>query len=242
MRDEARTATPRRTLSASGDQRLGRRAFLQRGLEICVTSGLALAAGTFADLDDAGTITYALARPAPGRGTLSPRRRSVPPIWHRSLQLAFDARDRLREAVVEPLVDATVVPGTYDDPEAGLSLSATTESALESLAELVPELPLDREVVDEALFEPDSDFALPDAHRAGSLEDSGVPGGVVCEGASVYGTLSPALFDARSGRRYFATSNHVYGAGGAVESGHAGSALHLPTEGETRHVGDVVRG
>lgn len=201
-------------------------------------------------LADAGTITYALARSAPERGTLSPRRRSVPPEWHARLRLALGARERLRDATVEPLVGAFVVPGSYDDPEAGLSLVATAERALERVAELVPSIPLDLDLVDESTAEtgpgdvPDDapGDAPGDPYQLSTLDPAGVPGGVVCESAMLYGTLTPALFDAESGRRFFATSNHIFGAGGTEATDHAGEALRLRSFGRSLRVGSVRRG
>lgn len=223
------------------------------------------------DADDVGTITYAHARPAPDSGSLSPRRTAVPPEWHARLRWAFAARERLRDVTVDPLVGALVVPGTYDEPEAGLSLVATAERVRDAVAELLPSIPLELDLVEERSAESDPDEVrhadrlspggldrpddegrpqappdAPDSHFPGDRrhpeDPTGVPGGVVCESEAMYGTLAPALFDAASGDRYFATSNHVFGAGGTEATGHAGEALHLRTFGRPLRVGSVRRG
>jgi hypothetical protein len=74
------------------------------------------------------------------------------------------------------------------------------------------------------------------------LDPSEVPGGVVCKANDNFGTLTPALFDAESGSRFFATSNHVFGAAGTKETEHRGAPLALLHEDEPHQIGTVKRG
>lgn len=244
MSDEPHVTAASTTLrSGAGKRRLTRRRLLQTGLDVGLAAGL-VSGSRVASVwsDSAGTITYALARPSPGSPALERRQREVPPEWHRNLRLAFTARDRLRETALEPLIDAAIVPGTYDEPTASLSVRATTETILDQIEESIPPVPVALEVLDEGVLDAESEFEFSDAHQLEHLDPDAIPGGVLCEGAAVYGTLAPAVFDTDTGRPHFVTANHVFGAGGVTERDHVGSSLAVLHEDEPHAVGTVVRG
>ncbi|MFC4990182.1 MULTISPECIES: hypothetical protein [Saliphagus] len=223
-------------------------------------SGLALAAGaTFVEGiddyvdDEFGTITYAFARPdgAPERGALEPRTREVSPRWHASVELALSARDRIVEAALDPIIDAAVVPGEYGEATASLDVTAT-EAVGEALEELVApvaagsgaDLAVDVSVIDE--LSPRVELAdgggTPAGYQLRELSPEGIPGGVLCVTEVGSGTLSPAVIDADSGERFFATSNHVYGSGGAREHSHHGAEFGVLHGDQVYRIGSVGEG
>ncbi|SNZ02455.1 hypothetical protein SAMN06269185_0026 [Natronoarchaeum philippinense] len=196
-----------------------RRQLLRAGANGAVATGIAalspiddvLAAG-----DEATTITYAYARDDPADlATLRPRTKTVPGDWHRAVSGAFDVHDRLVDADIPGLLGSAVVPGSYDAPMASIAVDVLpdAESVLTgSLAELldgVDFLSAAVSKVDPSGERRDADGAI---EYAPSLTEPDAPGGIPCGHDGALGTLAPALFDA-DGRSYFATSNHLFGAG-----------------------------
>lgn len=192
--------------------------------------------------DDLDTITYAMARPSPDAETLEPRTKDVPVAWHESVRLAFSIQEKIRTAGLSPLLGSFIVPGSYSDPEASISVDATDESVSETLENLTEGVEVEVNVVDEIPPKAEEDLELADAHQVADLNPDGVPGGIICEGGEKFGTLTPALYDAETGERFFATSNHVYGASGTKETEHEGEPLAVLHDDDPYHVGDVVRG
>jgi len=220
-----------------------RRRLLRTGVTLGAGAALVFGVGAdYATSDDLGTITYAMARRPPDGDTLVARTREVPAAWHQQLRMAFEAQSRIREAGLSPLVGSFVVPGTYDRPEASLSVDATDENVADSLGELVEDVAIDLNVVDEFSPQAETDSDPSEAYQLPDPVPDEVPGGVVCRGSRRFGTLTPALFDAQAGDRYFATSNHLYGAAGARETEHRGEPLVIPHADGASHVGDVARG
>lgn len=223
--------------------RISRRRLLRTGINAGVSAGLVLGFGAdYVSSNDLGRITYAMARPDPDADSLEPRTKEVPVAWHEALQLAFEAQEKLRDLGLSSLRGSFVVPGSYDEPEAALSVEASDESIADQLKELVEDVAVDVTVVDDLPPRAESDFSLSDAYQLADLEDGHVPGGGVCKGSEKYGTLAPALFDAESGARCFATSNHVYGASGTKETAHRGESLSILHDDDTYQVGTVERG
>lgn len=223
-------------------------------------SGLALAAGAtlvggIEDRvdDDFGTITYALARPdgEPEQGSLELRTKEVSPLWHASVQLAFAARDRIVGAALDPIVETAVIPGEYGEATASLEVTAT-ETVDEAIEDLVvplaagtgADLALEVSVIEEfqPRVEPADGEGTPAGYQLRELSPEGVPGGVLCVTESGSGTLSPALIDAESGDRFFATSNHVYGSAGTREHSHSGEELGVLHSDQEYRIGTVGEG
>lgn len=226
--------------------RLGRRRLLRAGVNTGVAAALVwgLGAANDATSSDLGTITYAMARPAPdadGDAT-EPRTKEVPVAWHESLRLAFEAQEAVHELGLAPLVSSFVVPGSYDQPEASIAVDATEETVGGRLEEVAADVPIDINIVENLPPEPDRDADRERAYQLPELDRDRVPGGVVCESERGGGTLTPALFDAESGARFFATSNHVYGDGGTKVDEHRGEPLWVRHDDEPYRVGEVDRG
>ncbi|WP_245550078.1 hypothetical protein [Halopiger xanaduensis] len=233
---------------APGDETsgLGRRRLLRSAVNTgaAVTLVWGLGTANYATSSDLGTITYAMARPHPdadGDAT-EPRRKDVPVAWQESLRLAFEAQDAIHDMGLAPLVSSFVVPGSYDQPEAAISVEATEENVSDQLEEVAANVPIDINIVDELPPAPERDPEHEQAYQLPELGRDRVPGGVVCESDYGAGTLTPALFDAQSGSRFFATSNHVYGEEGTKETEHRGEPLWLRHDDEPHRVGEVARG
>lgn len=244
MADEEPTGTtPAGTSDDGGGPRVGRRRLLRTGLNVGVSGALVWGFGAdYVSSESLDTITYAMARPEPGATALEPRTREVPVAWHQSLRLAFQVQGNIREAGLSSLVGSFIVPGSHDDPEASIAVDATDERVAETIESLADDVAVNVSLVDEIPPKSDDEFELSDAYQVSDLNAERVPGGVVCEGSDGFGTLTPALFDAERESRFFATSNHVYGAAGAKETEHRGEPLTVVHDGDPYHVGDVERG
>ena len=226
-----------------GSGAIGRRKLLRTGVNLGASAALVFGLGAnYVSSEDLGRITYAMARPDPGADAFEPRTKEVPVEWHESLQLAFEAQERIRAAGISALAGSFVVPGSYDDPEALLSVDATDEGVRERLDGLIEGVGIELDVVEEIPPRPEEDLSPSEAYQISGLDSGPVPGGVVCGSDDQYGTLAPALFDAESGSRFFATSNHVYGAAGTRETEHRGAPLALLHDDERHRIGTVERG
>ncbi|NGM68471.1 hypothetical protein G6M89_05510 [Natronolimnobius sp. AArcel1] len=233
------------TTDESGSRtRVSRRTVLRTGVNTGIAGGLiwGLGAANYATNADLGTITYALARPEPDAEELEERTKDVPVAWHESLRLAFDAQTAIQETGLDPLVSSFVVPGSYDNPQASLSVQTSDETASETLEEIVSEVPLEISVLDELPPRPQSDGEYESAHQLAEYDPSNIPGGVLCDTEEGSGTLTPALFDAETGERYFATSNHVYDEEGIQEEEHRGESLFIAHDDNEFQIGEVVQG
>lgn len=220
-----------------------RRRILRSGLNVGV--GAALVWGFGAEYVSSGEtteITYALARPGPDADALEPRTKEVPIEWHESLQLALEVQEEIMSAGLSPLVGSFVVPSVYSESEASISVDSTDEGVAETLDELAGDVHVDLNVLDSLPPRPGNDSDLSDAYQVPELEEGAVPGGVVCIAEESFGTLAPALHHAESGSRFFATSNHVFGAAGRKETEHRGASLSVRHDDEAHRVGTVDRG
>lgn len=229
------------------DRSIGRRRVLQTGLSLGAVGVLAYGGGrAYLDRNETGTITYALARSEPGAEDLEPRTKEVPKQWHEALRVAFEVQDRIRDAAIAPMVDAFVVPAGYDEAAASIAVSTTEEDIRETIGSFVESTPVDLQVslVEDIPPRPEpSDSPDPGApYTLSELDPDAVPGGVYCEAGDHGGTLTSALYDAESGTPYFATSNHVFGAGGTKETEHRGEPLEVPADDGSHTVGQVDRG
>ncbi|WP_458207499.1 hypothetical protein [Haladaptatus sp. NG-SE-30] len=237
---------PTATSSTGNDQsetRIGRRRLLQSGIALGVSTALVWGFGTqYLSSDDLGRITYATTQLQPGAKTLEARTKEVPAAWHESLQLAFEVQENVQQAGISSLVGSFVIPGSYDVPEASLSVDATDESVTETLEELTEDVAFDVDIVEEIPPQPESKQTISDGYQISDLEGKRVPGGGVCKTGDSFGTLTPALFDAESRSRFFATSNHVFGAAGSKKTEHRGERLSILHDDEAHKIGDVVRG
>jgi hypothetical protein len=229
--------------------RTSRRRFLGAFTKAGVGVGMARALDP-SDFDVAAAgdvpIVYAYARRDPSDpGSLEPRTKTVPGEWYAAVERAFAARETLLETGVGDLVGAFVAPGALDDATAAVTLDATTRGVRERIDDLLADLDLPDVTVDVNVF--DSLLAGRDADDLGppryvdDLDDPRVPSGVYCGSGGHGGTLAPAVYD-RDGSPFFATSNHLYGAGGTKRTRHRSDPLYLEGPEERRRIGDVRRG
>jgi len=238
--DDVRSAvTPSR--SDSNESGIRRREVLRTALNLGATGGLVWTLGRDYISSTAGTITYALARPEPDSGQLEPRTKEVPPVWHESLRLAFEAQDRLQSAGFSPLVDSFVVPGTYDNPLASLSVGASRGWLADRIDNLIDAVPVDVEIVD-VPSEPQTETDVSEAYQLSELNKKWVAGGVLCKTRQYFGTLSPAIFDTTRKQWLFATSNHLYGEYGTKKYAHRGEPLFVVFDSDEYHIGNVKQG
>lgn len=222
---------------------VSRRRLLRSGINVGVSTALVWGFGAdYVSSADRDSITYAMARSEPDAEVLNPRTKEVPSEWYESLRLAFEAQKKIHEAAVSPLVGSFVVPGSYDEPEASISVDATDKTVSEVLKALIEDVDTSVNIIDEIPPKPDEGPDLSDAYEASDADAGRIPGGVLCKADENYGTLAPALLDAESKSRFFATSNHVFGRAGTKETEHRGQPLSLPHEGDLNHIGNVKRG
>lgn len=232
-------------MTGSDTERYSRRHILRTAANVGIGAGLVWGVGSdYATTAERVEIEYAMVR-APGDGpSLEPRTKRVPADWHASTQTAFEVQRRLREATLPSLFASFVVPGSFDDPAPSLAVGATSESVVESVAELVGDLDVNVEldVLAEVAPKPDPPETAGDPHEVADLDRRWVPGGVHCGSPASNGTLASAAFEPRTGRRYFLTSNHVYGAEGTKVTAHRNEPLDLESGDERRTIGRVERG
>jgi hypothetical protein len=222
---------------------VGRRQLLRTGANVGLCGVLVAGIGAnYVTPDDLGVITYAMARPEPDSPDLEPRRKAVPVDWHEEIRTAFAVQQRIGELELSPLLDSFVVPGTFDEPQASLSVSATDAGIEERLESLADPTPIDVEVLDELPAAPEAAAESPEPYQLAEFDPEEIPGGVVCENGDGVATLASALFEADGDSRFFATSNHLYGDLGTRETDHRGEPLSVLSDDEAYHVGDVERG
>ncbi len=225
------------------DALVSRRRVLRTGLNVGVCGALVFGIGAeYVTPDGLGVITHAMARPNPDSSDLVPRRKSVPADWHEEIRHAFTVQERLGELELSPLLDSFVVPGTFDEPQASLSVSATDAGVEERLKSIADPTPIDLEVLDDLPAAPEAAAESPEPYQLSELDPEEIPGGIVCENGDGVATLASALFEADGDSRFFATSNHLYGDLGTKETGHRGEPLSVLADDEAHHVGDVERG
>ncbi len=244
MTDEERPDTDdSENQGSEPDSGVRRRQLLRTGVNVSVAGALVFGFGAnYVSSNDLDSITYAMARPEPGATTLEPRTKEVPVAWHESLRIALRVQEEIRSSSLSPVKGSFIVPGSYDDPQASVSVDATEENISDSLGNLTEEVPVEVSLVDEIPPKSGTDHDSEDAYQVSELDPAHVPGGVVCQAGENFGTLTPALFDAETGSRFFATSNHVFGASGTKSTEHQGESLFLLHDGEQHQIGTVERG
>lgn len=237
------TSTIRTFMPLSETARISRRGVLRTIVNVGVGAGLVWGGGAdYATSGDTTQIEYALVRPPGQGGSLSTRRKTVPADWYSSVKKAFDVQKTLRESALSSLVGAFVVPGSFDEPAASISLDATTESVGEEATEITDDLEFDVNVLDEFPPKPDDPSIQGEPYQISDFDQRWIPGGIQCASSKMSGTLAPSVYDPQRGRRYFLTSNHVYGASGTKVTEHRNAPLYLQIGHEKRIIGRVERG
>ena len=176
-----------------------------------------------------------------GEGQPRRLRKEVPRAWHEALHRAFDVQQAVIEAGIPGIVGTFVVPGTFDDPAPRLDLDATPDvDSLADLEELLADIEYTINYVRPSEPEFGPEGSIPEQGRRIELDDDRVPAGTLCYAEEHVGTLAPALF--RDDERYFATSNHLFGAEGSLDGEHLGDSLYLLHEDGQSEVGRVRQG
>ncbi len=229
--------------AGGGEPLLSRRRLLKAGGAGAAGAALVWGLGTnrrrSADQTD---IVYAMTRSEPGTGPLRARTREVPTDWYENTQRAFAIQDELRKRDLPSLLGSFAIPGSYDEPAASITVDTADEGPQETLEELSGDLAIDLNIIDGLPSNSGAEFRLARSYQVSDLDRKRVPGGFTCQTREGFGTLAPALFDERDGSRYFATSNHVYGAGGTKKTEHEGEPLSLRSGERSRHIGHADRG
>lgn len=241
--DDERHAEPAEGADDDDATGISRRQVLRSGLNVGVSAALVWGFGAdYVSSGETTDVTYALARPEPDADALEPRTKEVPVEWYESLQLAFEVQEEIITAGLSPLVGSFIVPGVYAESAAAISVDSTDERVAETLEDLAGDVHVNLNIVDPLPPKPGDDTDLSEAYQVSDLEEGNVPGGVVCLAGDSFGTLAPALHHAGSGSRFFATSNHVFGAAGTKETEHRGASLSVRHDDEAHRVGTVDRG
>ncbi|MFB6129399.1 MAG: hypothetical protein ABEJ28_01090 [Salinigranum sp.] len=231
------------------DPETSRRQFLRAAVNVGFGAGMA----HFLSVEDVlgapsgeVPIVYGFARTDPGDpASLSPRTTTVPAEWYDRMRYAFEMHRKLRAAETPGILDSFVSPGK-SAVDVSIAVRAADATARERIRDLGARL---SESVGGLTFEvterTDASRAAPSGPSptyVGSISDHRPPSGVAVAGSHGLGTLSPALYDTRSGRRFFTTSNHLYGEKGAKRTQHRGTPLWLVTADRSASVGAVRRG
>lgn len=186
--------------------------------------------------DDRVEIVTALVRDDPADPfSLEERTREVPAGWYEAVQQALAVNDLLSRVGFTGYLGSAVVPGSYEDETAAVSVGVSTEDSTipEMIREVADGISFDSEVILDVGGLEDGPDDL-DPRLATPVADPGVeaanrevaPSGVACETASSLATLGPALFDPEDQGRYFATAEHAFE---AVDDP-TGETLRLPVE------------
>ncbi|ELZ12149.1 hypothetical protein C479_05058 [Halovivax asiaticus JCM 14624] len=195
-----------------------------------------------------GTVSVetALVHPGPGDGGIDPstiqsRTRTVPADWRARVEAAFDLHERLLATRLPGYLNSAVVPGSYEDGTARISIHASPDelgAIPRTIGELVSTLDIEwhgifegigvrvtrTEVIDDIR---DADVERED-HLALGWSIDPVPGGVRCQTGGHAATLTPALYDV-DGNPTFGTALHAFR---DTEQFH-GTAITVPIDGRS---------
>nr|WP_255169890.1 hypothetical protein [Natrononativus amylolyticus] len=152
------------------------------------------------------------------------RTQAVPADWYASVMKAFELNERLARSEIAGYLGSAVVPGSYRDGTAELTVevSANPTTIRNALEDLVDGISLSVQAIDDVeSLEDDPNAAQP--RFLDRVENDRVPGGVGCETETSVATLGPALYHPDSDLPFFPTAEHAFH--GDIES----RVLNLPT-------------
>lgn len=243
---------------AGGDTaRVSRRRLLRDGGSVAAALGLTQLFGVDRYLAPPGgtvEIETALVHPDAGSvdaATLEVETRTVPAAWHARVSAALDLHARLVRTRIPGYLNSAVVPGSYDDGTARLSIGVRPgdlRTAPRTLEELVRYVDLEwRGVFDgvdvrveetDPLGKPDDATGTLDEYLAPTTYGEALPGGIRCETGQGMATLFPALHHENRPRPLFGTALHAFGDDGSVP----GRPITVPTTSDEtgRTVGHVI--
>ena len=196
----------------------------------------------FLEADD-GTVPVvtALVRPDPGNPQVVERRtKSVPTAWYAAVTKAFELNELLARSRYAGYFGSAVVPGSYEDGTAGLTIEVSTDTDdvdrwIGTLRDLARDgfdaanVTLDLEAVDDISLD-GSSSSQAESYMIADVESGLIPGGVNCESDRSYATLGPALYHPELDRRFFVTAHHVFEPTNVI-----GARLNLRARDETYH-------
>lgn len=187
-------------------------------------------------------IVYALTRSRGPREGVTRRTKTVPADWHATLTQAFEARAQLADVGLSSYLSSFVVPGSFDEPQASVSIATTDPAVPDAVGRILPDFPVETTVLDDIPGGWWDDRPPGEGYKIPDLNPSRVPSGIACTSGDMTGTLGPALYDRNRDSRYFTTSNHLFGAKGAKRTAHVGEPLFIFQDGGPEVVGRVARG
>ncbi|WP_049925704.1 hypothetical protein [Halopiger goleimassiliensis] len=145
--------------------------------------------------------------------SLEERIKYVPAKWYAAVTKAIELNELLASVAFTGYLGSAVVPGSYDSETATVSVGISNEgdSLRDLFRDLAEGISIDAETILEIEdFSESPEPANPRFASAFDVTDGRAPSGVVCETASSMATLSPAIYDPDSARRFFATAEHAY--------------------------------
>ncbi|MFC7215134.1 hypothetical protein ACFQO4_13740 [Saliphagus sp. GCM10025334] len=230
---------------ASLRERVARGMDRREFIRTLVAAGYSLGLARFLGVDDflaaadgEVPVVTALVRTDPDDPwSVDTRTRSVPASWYASVSKAFELNELLAESTITGYLGSAVVPGTYDDGGATITVEVSVE------ADAVREV-LDR-AVDGVSINVDTirnldgleDDVKREPRRARDPASTLVPAGISCETDTSIATLGPALYEPGTNSRYFSTAHHAFD---GVEDAR-GATVSLPFEnGQRTKLGTVT--
>nr|WP_049889119.1 hypothetical protein [Natronolimnohabitans innermongolicus] len=207
---EHRLATLRDRIDAGMDRREFLRTLATGGYAVGLASVLGVDDFLAAD-DGEVPIVTALVRSDPDDPwSIEERVRYVPADWYAAVEQALELNELLARTAFTGYLGSAVVPGSYDDGTASVSVGISTD--LDSFRETFDGL-FDNVTIDfESIIDIEDIGDGPESVEPRFLESrsSDVPSGVACETPGSIATLGPAMYDPETEREYFVTAEHAF--------------------------------
>lgn len=143
--------------------------------------------------------------------SLEERTRYVPAEWYATVMKAIELNDRLARTAFTGYLGSAVVPGSYDNGTATVSVGVTgdADSIRDALVDLADGVSLNVQTIID-IEEVENGAETYEPRMIDSLTDNRIPGGIACETPSSLATLGPALFHPNGQQQYFVTADHAF--------------------------------
>ncbi|MCU4925231.1 hypothetical protein OB905_04420 [Halobacteria archaeon AArc-dxtr1] len=228
--DESTRTQSLATLRERVDTGMDRREFLRT----LASGGYALGMAQFLDVDhfltaddgEVPVVTALVREDHDDPWSLTERTRTVPADWYAAVESAIRLNDWLSRLRVTGYLGSTVVPSSYDEGTASVSVGVSVSTGtLSDIADMITDVTIDVEQITE----------LEDGRNPGEVEprlaselSDGAPAGVSVETDDSTATLGPALHHRDGDGPFFSTAEHAYYAEGSDNV--RGKPLSLPVE------------